>query len=520
MGNVREMGERTSGYKSAQVEERAGSMSAPDGGWTFEYDQDQVPLVSSGMKRIYSGVFFETGSQRALKARALVFQNRAIGQFGAECANLSLLGSLGVGPRLLAIAQGNLGGGTLALPIIIEEDAGQSLASLLETGVSSGGAEDDTVIHECGTPARELENAKILYDIFIQVINAHAAGIYHRDLRCENVCVRRFGPSPADIRATVVDFDLGAPQDAGRTSNCAHLFNTLFHEVPLVLGIRRHVVPTAVELDMGYLAALQFHLETGSLALNGKIHERSLIMEFVEFLKSHVPFFGYAEQLPYLHARELSERLDLDGLAARLGLVCVDERAFPSHQLRDLAESLHRPFLDGEDMRWVLDSPEARLASSIDMIARAKFETYKSVKASRGESIKYDRLEEQPLDFIRSTYAQAEHISTKISALGYQLVPLEQANPRCVVSVLTEGQIEALARLEHARFVEERLKAGWVLDRSAKESDPVRKISPNLVSYDELADDVRNYDREDARGLIALLRDAGLAVVRGINPPE
>ena len=43
-----------------------------------------------------------------------------------------------------------------------------------------------------------------------------------------------------------------------------------------------------------------------------------------------------------------------------------------------------------------------------------------------------------------------------------------------------------LTCLEHDRFVWERVAAGWTLERIATKSDSKHKMSPLLVSFDEL----------------------------------
>jgi len=160
------------------------------------------------------------------------------------------------------------------------------------------------------------------------------------------------------------------------------------------------------------------------------------------------------------------------------------------------------------------NSPEAMLAAMVDKIAHAEFETYKRQRRDQGKQIEYENMEDQPLDLQRSNYAQAEHIPIKVRALGYELMPVGESDPERVVDKLTDEQIEVLAHLEHDRYMEERLAAGWTLDRSATKSEVDRKTSPFLVPYDELTHEMQEYDRDTARQLIPLLHMAGLAMVR------
>jgi hypothetical protein len=75
----------------------------------------------------------------------------------------------------------------------------------------------------------------------------------------------------------------------------------------------------------------------------------------------------------------------------------------------------------------------------------------------------------------------------------------------------TAGEIEVMAELEHERWNRERLRAGW---RYGPERDTERKISPYLVPWSELPDEIKEYDRETARGIPQLLAEVGIEITR------
>lgn len=503
--------DRTAVFTTSNTAED-GSVAAANGAWVFEYDKSQTPLQSSERKQIFTGAFTAGRQDEPVQARALAYGNGYMREFGMECATLGLLTSLGVGPRLLAITQANIGVGATTRPIIIEADVGENLAGLI-TGVGADGARG--VLHETCTRERDIENSKILHDIFTQVINAHGGSVYHRDLRCENVCVRRFGPMPEDIKATLIDFELGAGLDGGEPRARARLYSTLFTAIPsLLAGAHMTINPNPFELDMGYLAALHYHLTRNVLALNAEMPTESALYDFLEFLEHEVDYFGYPPQITPPRARRLDADRDVRGFAERSNLFPLKADMFKTMQLFEYARTLNRFYLDREDMKMCNGSPAARLAEMIDEIAHAKFETYKELRRKQGKEVFYETLEEQPKDFQESNYAQAEHIPMKVESLGYLIAPMEDSAPEDVIDEFTDEQIELLARLEHDRFVEERLAKGWKLDRNAERSDPDRRISPYLVGWEEIEDDVREYDRDAARQVIPLLRRAGLAVVR------
>ena len=71
------------------------------------------------------------------------------------------------------------------------------------------------------------------------------------------------------------------------------------------------------------------------------------------------------------------------------------------------------------------------------------------------------------------------------------------------------SEVEALARLEHERWVTEREADGW---RYGPERDDARKIHPYMVAFDELPPDIQEYDRIFVRPLPKLLAAAGYEV--------
>ncbi len=107
-----------------------------------------------------------------------------------------------------------------------------------------------------------------------------------------------------------------------------------------------------------------------------------------------------------------------------------------------------------------------------------------------------------------SNRAQAADLGAKLQAIGYRIAPASSATPPLT---FTPEEFERLAILEHERWVTERLQAGWT---QGPVRDVERKITPYLVSWEELAEEIREYDREAVRVIPELLAEAGLAAVR------
>jgi hypothetical protein len=81
-------------------------------------------------------------------------------------------------------------------------------------------------------------------------------------------------------------------------------------------------------------------------------------------------------------------------------------------------------------------------------------------------------------------------IGAKLDAIGYEFAPTNDWDADPVE--LTGEQVEELARREHDRWQDERRQAAW---RYGPVRDAHAKLSPYLVPWDELTEDVRNLDR-------------------------
>jgi hypothetical protein len=115
-------------------------------------------------------------------------------------------------------------------------------------------------------------------------------------------------------------------------------------------------------------------------------------------------------------------------------------------------------------------------------------------------------------DFRESNRQQADHIAIKLRAIGCQLVPATAAGD--AVSQFIPAEMELLARMEHERWNAERWLAGW---HYGAPSNKPRRISENLVSWNELHESIRDYDREAVALIPVLLAGAGRKVIRSAD---
>ena len=146
-----------------------------------------------------------------------------------------------------------------------------------------------------------------------------------------------------------------------------------------------------------------------------------------------------------------------------------------------------------------------------DVLARAIHEDFVKARAQEGRPADdpsmqtWDALDETLKD---SNRQQADHIAIKLRAIGCHSVPIETTESRPLV--LTDSDIELMARMEHARWNAERFLGGW----TPGPKDVARKTSPYLVSWEDLPENTREYDREAVRQIPRLLSLIGRRIER------
>lgn len=107
-----------------------------------------------------------------------------------------------------------------------------------------------------------------------------------------------------------------------------------------------------------------------------------------------------------------------------------------------------------------------------------------------------------------SNRRQADGIREKLELVGYAV---EKAGNGGAPRRFTAAEIEIMAEMEHARWVIERLLAGW---KYGEKKDIEQKISPYLVPWDQLPEDVKEWDRQAVGKIPELLSIAGLQLRR------
>ena len=110
-----------------------------------------------------------------------------------------------------------------------------------------------------------------------------------------------------------------------------------------------------------------------------------------------------------------------------------------------------------------------------------------------------------------SNRQQAHHIAKKLDSIGCTIHAVK--NRAAAIITFTESETETLAKMEHARWNVERLLDGW---KWGKTKDVAKKISPHLVPWNELPQDLKEWDRETVRKIPEFLAAVGIEIRRKV----
>ena len=121
----------------------------------------------------------------------------------------------------------------------------------------------------------------------------------------------------------------------------------------------------------------------------------------------------------------------------------------------------------------------------------------------------WSALTDEQRDIVR---LQADLIFVKLASIGYTVQPsVHGATLNLEGPSFTESEATTLAQVEHAQWVVQHLQDGWAV---GERRDPIQKVSPYLVSWNELPPWVQEEKREKERRLPALLARLGLQLNR------
>lgn len=149
-------------------------------------------------------------------------------------------------------------------------------------------------------------------------------------------------------------------------------------------------------------------------------------------------------------------------------------------------------------------------AATLERLAEATHRNYLAEQVRDGAApgatpalVAWDRLDDE---YREANRAQARDILAKLAQIGCVVRPGPDTG-----FAFSADEVEFLAQHEHRRWANQRRTAGWA--RGAPRDD-AGKRHPDLVTWSQLSEEVREKDRDVIRNLPTLLATAGLHIAR------
>ena len=157
-----------------------------------------------------------------------------------------------------------------------------------------------------------------------------------------------------------------------------------------------------------------------------------------------------------------------------------------------------------------LQSQDGLFVEKKDAIAKAIHEKYRRNQQGRKPP---DDPAMAPWETLSETLKgsnrhQADQIQQKLRRIDCEIRLPASGQPAPFTFEPAEEEI--LAEMEHDRWVAERLQEGSRMGPR----DPEKKMTPHLVGWDELEEDIRDYDRDAVRAIPIILAEVGLEIYR------
>jgi len=261
----------------------------------------------------------------------------------------------------------------------------------------------------------------------------------------------------------------------------AKILRTLLKDDPRAFG---HLKPEG-ELNMdGVLRAMLYvtKYEHGTRSMNALIE-----MSRLEGKKRYD-----------LSALPVREQLDLHVDADEFLFLTKIERYQSMLRMQDLPNPEEKSFLKKEE-------------DMVLPVAKLIHEDYAKHREAEGTSSdSMVSFEDLPEDFKQSNIDAAEDIPNKLRAINHGIRRIPQGRTARTPDI-SDDEVEKLASMEHNRFCRERRLLGWVYGEK-KNIDS--KITPYLVSFGELPDDIKVYSTESIYAIPVILKELGYEIYR------
>jgi len=158
-------------------------------------------------------------------------------------------------------------------------------------------------------------------------------------------------------------------------------------------------------------------------------------------------------------------------------------------------------------------TPELLFGGIHEMLAQSVHEDFVRQQKSSGHSVEtneilvpWDQLPEKIKD---SNRRYADHICIKLQSVDCYLTPLRDWD--AIEFRFFDSEVELMAEMEHARWVQERTREGWSYGGAR---DDEGRHHPSLVAWGDLSEDEKEKNRSFIRDLPRILAKAGFQIQR------
>ncbi len=150
-----------------------------------------------------------------------------------------------------------------------------------------------------------------------------------------------------------------------------------------------------------------------------------------------------------------------------------------------------------------------QLLGNLEKLAAAVHDLYNQKQLERypEKPLAHPNFSDLPDALKYSNLRQARGIEKKLDLMGWDIRPVGSAGK--VITEIPDDVVEIHAKFEHDEWMRERLGYGWTF---GEVKDVDKKLSPYLVPYDELSEEIKNLDRDTIRNIPVLLGMIGQAV--------
>ena len=166
--------------------------------------------------------------------------------------------------------------------------------------------------------------------------------------------------------------------------------------------------------------------------------------------------------------------------------------------------------------KYVEYSNKVLAKESFENLAKVIHKNYtEKIIVKMADNIKEENLNLQDWDKLRNDFKdsnllQAIDIENKLDKMGFKRRNITSREIKLIK--FTEEEVERMAEMEHARWNIERLfLSGW---KWGKVKDVDNKISPWIISWNMLPNDIKKYDRDAINEIPDILADYGLEIYR------